>query len=35
MGKNKHERAILIIVIVGGLLSVIGLFTLTGPGNGN
>ena len=35
MEKNKHERAILIIVIVGGLLSVIGLFTLTGPGNGN
>ena len=33
MEKNKHEKAILIIVIVGGLLAVIGLGTLTGWGN--
>ena len=33
MEKNKHEGAIVIIVIVGALLGVIGTFTITGPVN--
>ena len=33
--KSKYKAVIGGIVVVGGILGVIGLFTLTGPGNGN
>jgi len=33
--KSKYKAVIGGIVVAGGILGVIGLFTLTGPGNGN